>query len=63
MRQYLSAGLVDEIHLAVAPALLGRGEHVFAGIDTVSPGYTCTRHVSSELATHIVLARARPTDA
>ena len=63
VRQYLAAGLVDEIHLAVAPALLGRGEHVFSGIDTVSLGYECTKQVSSDLATHVVLARARPTDA
>ena len=63
VRQYLVAGLVDEIHLAVAPALLGRGEHVFSGIDTVSLGYECTKQVSSDLATHVVLARAKPTDA
>jgi dihydrofolate reductase len=63
VRQYLAAGLVDELHLAVAPALLGQGEHVFAGIDTVSLGYTCTRHVSSDLATHVVLERTKPTDA
>jgi dihydrofolate reductase len=63
VRQYLVAGLVDEIHLAVAPALLGRGEHVFSGIDTVSLGYECTKLVSSDLATHVVLARAKPTDA
>ena len=63
VRQYLAAGLIDEIHLAVAPALLGRGEHVFSGIDTVSLGYECTKQVSSDLATHVVLARAKPTDA
>ncbi len=63
VRQYLVAGLVDEVHLAVAPALLGRGEHVFAGIDSVSLGYECTKHVSSELATHVVLTRAEPKDA
>jgi dihydrofolate reductase len=57
VRQYLAAGLVDEIHLAVAPALLGRGEHLLAGIDTVSLGYKCTEHVSSDLATHVVLTK------
>ena len=57
VRQYLTAGLVDEIHLAVAPALLGRGEHLFAGIDTVSLGYKCTEHASSDLATHVVLTK------
>jgi dihydrofolate reductase len=63
VRQYLVAALIDEIHLAVAPALLGRGEHLFTGIDTVSLRYECTRHVSSDLATHLVLTRAKPTDA
>jgi dihydrofolate reductase len=57
IRQYLAAGLVDELHLAISPVLLGRGEHLLAGIDTVSLGYRCTRHVSSELATHVVLSR------
>jgi dihydrofolate reductase len=61
IRQYLSAGLVDEIHLAVAPVLLGAGEPLLAGLDLRPFGYACTRHVSSELATHVVLERtARP---
>jgi len=57
IRQYLTAGLVDEIHLAISPVLLGRGEHLFAGIDTTSLGYTCTERASSERATHLVLAK------
>jgi len=57
IRQYLAAGLIDEMHLAVAPALLGRGEHLFMGIDAVSLGYKCTQHVASENATHIVLTK------
>src|SRR5690606_37989675 len=57
VRQYLSAGLVDELHLAISPVLLGRGEHLLAGIDTVSLGYRCTGHAASELATHVVLAK------
>lgn len=57
IRQYLTAGLIDEMHLAIAPALLGRGENLFAGIDTVSLGYTCTQHVASDRATHIVLTK------
>lgn len=57
IRQYLAAGLVDELHLAISPVLLGRGEHLLAGIDTVSLGYRCTAHAASELATHVVLAR------
>ena len=57
VRQYLTAGLIDEIHLAIAPVLLGRGEHLFAGIDTVSLGYKCTEHVSTDDATHVVLTK------
>ncbi len=57
VRQYLAAGLIDELHLALSPVLLGRGEHVLAGIDTAGLGYTCTEHVASDLATHVVLTR------
>jgi dihydrofolate reductase len=57
IREYLVAGLIDEIHLAIGPALLGKGEHLFAGIDTAALGYTCTEHASSERAMHVVLAR------
>jgi dihydrofolate reductase len=57
IRQYLSAGLIDELHLAVSPVLLGRGEHLLHGIDTVKLGYSCSEHVRSELATHVVLKK------
>jgi dihydrofolate reductase len=57
VREYLVAGLVDELHLAISPVLLGRGEHLLAGIDAVRLGYRCTEHVATEKATHVVLAR------
>jgi dihydrofolate reductase len=57
IRQYLTAGLIDEIHLAIAPALLGRGENLFTGIDAVRLGYKCTEHASTENATHVVLTK------
>ena len=57
IRQYLTAGLIDEIHLAISPVLLGRGEPLLSGIDTVSLGYKCTEHASTERATHVVLTR------
>jgi dihydrofolate reductase len=57
IRQYLSAGLLDELHLAISPVLLGRGEHLLAGIDTVSLGYKCTEHASTAHATHVVLTK------
>ena len=57
VRQYLAAGLVDEIHLAMAHALLGRGEHLFAGLDLARLGYKCTEHAATDDATHVVLTK------
>jgi dihydrofolate reductase len=57
IRQYLTAGLIDELHLAIAPVLLGKGEPLFTGIDLVSLGYKCTEHASTERATHVVLRK------
>ncbi|MBB2701712.1 dihydrofolate reductase [Rhizobium phaseoli] len=57
VRQYLQAGLVDELHFAVAPVVLGKGEAIFAGIDLPALGFRVTEHVASEHATHIVLAK------
>ena len=57
MRQYLRAGLIDELHFAVSPIVLGQGEAMFAGIDLPSLGYRITEHQATEHATHIVLSR------
>lgn len=57
IRQYLSQRLVDEMHIAIAPVLLGAGERLFDGIDLRALGYSCTTHVGSPRATHIVLSR------
>lgn len=57
VRQYLRAGLIDEMHLAISPVLLGAGEHLFADIDTAALGYRCTQHLPTESATHVVLTR------
>jgi dihydrofolate reductase len=57
VRQYIQAGHVDEIHLAVAPIALGRGESLFSGLDLRAPGYRTVEHVATDLATHIVLAK------
>jgi dihydrofolate reductase len=53
----LQAGLIDELHLAVAPAVLGEGEALFAGIDLVKLGYKCTERAPTDLAMHVVLTR------
>jgi dihydrofolate reductase len=58
VREYLRAGLIDELHLAIAPVLLGSGENLFEGIDLVKLGYRCTESVPTPNATHVVLARA-----
>ena len=54
VRQYLRARLVDELHLAIAPALLGSGESLFTGIDLVKLGYKRSEHVATPGATHLV---------
>jgi dihydrofolate reductase len=59
VRRYLAAGLVDEMHLAITPALLGRGEHLLAGLDLPALGYRCVEHVASPAATHVVLQATR----
>ncbi len=57
IQQYLRAGLVDEMHLAIAPTLLGSGEALLAGIDLLELGYECAEHVSTPNAMHVVLTR------
>ena len=57
VQQYLRAGLIDEMHLAISPVLLGSGERFLGDIDLVKLGYTCTEHVAGERATHVVLGR------
>jgi len=57
VRQYIEAGLVDEMHLAFSNALLGRGEHFFAGLDLPARRFALTKRVATDLATHVVLSR------
>ncbi|MBV9697326.1 MAG: dihydrofolate reductase, partial [Gammaproteobacteria bacterium] len=57
IRQYLKARLIDELHLAISPVLLGSGEALLAGLDLPRLGYRCTEHVPTEAATHVVLQR------
>ena len=59
IRQYLRAGLIDEMHLAISPVLLGSGEHLLAGIDAPKLGYQCTEHVPTASATHVILTRRK----
>lgn len=58
VRQYLQAGLVDQMHLVQSPVLLGRGEALLAGIDLGALGFRCTAHQASDFAQHVVLSRS-----
>lgn len=57
VRQYLVAGRIDEMHLAVSPVLLGEGEHLFAGINLHQLGFTIVRTVAGENATHVFVKK------
>ncbi|MBV9294992.1 MAG: dihydrofolate reductase family protein [Acidobacteriaceae bacterium] len=57
IQQYLRARLIDELHLAFRPILMGSGENLFAGINLEALGYRCTEHVSTELAIHVLLKK------
>jgi dihydrofolate reductase len=59
IQQYLRAGLVDEMHLAISPILLGSGEPLLAAIDARKLGYECNEHVPTTNATHVVLTKRR----
>jgi dihydrofolate reductase len=57
IRQYLQAGLIDELHLVLRPVLLGTGEHLLGGIDMRALGYDCCESVVGERATHVTLRK------
>jgi dihydrofolate reductase len=59
IQQYLRAGLLDEMHVAIAPVLLGSGEHLFGGLDLPGLGYECSEHITSGKATHAVIKKRR----
>jgi dihydrofolate reductase len=55
IREYLRAGLIDELHLAIQPVLLGSGEHLLNDIDMSALGYECVKYVAGERAAHVFL--------
>ncbi|HEY6985580.1 MAG TPA: dihydrofolate reductase family protein [Rhodanobacteraceae bacterium] len=59
IREYLKAGLIDELHLAMRPVLLGSGEHLMQGLDLRALGYECAESVAGERATHMIVRRNR----
>jgi dihydrofolate reductase len=60
IQQYLRARLIDEMHYAISPVLLGKGERLFEGVDARALGYECVQFAATEKATHVVLRRAGP---
>jgi dihydrofolate reductase len=59
VRQYLRAQLIDELHIAVRPILLGAGENLLEGMNLRALGYECTKSVAGERATHVILSKTR----
>jgi len=57
IRQYLQEGMVDEMHFAISPILLGSGESLFGGINALNLGYQCAEHVTTPAAMHVVLRK------
>jgi dihydrofolate reductase len=57
VRQYLQAGLIDELQFSISPVVLGRGEAMFHGLDLPALGYRVTSSEATEHATHVVLAK------
>ena len=57
IRQYLHEALIDELHIAIAPVLLGRGEPLFQGLDVRALGYQCVDAIASTKATHLIIRR------
>ncbi|NRP88250.1 dihydrofolate reductase family protein [Rhizobium lusitanum] len=57
VRQYLNAGLIDEVHFAISPVVLGKGEAMFQGIDLPALGFRVSEHVATAHATHVVLTK------
>ena len=58
IQQYLRAGLVDEMHIPIAPVVLGSGEHLYNSINLLELGYKLTEHITTSAAMHLVFTRS-----
>lgn len=59
IQQYLRAGLIDEMHVAISPVLLGTGERPFDGVNMVAQGYEYSEHVTTPVAIHVVFRKKK----
>lgn len=59
IRQYLQAGLIDELHIAISPILLGSGESLFGSLDFLKLGYRCTKHITTPKAMHVMISKQK----
>ena len=59
IRQYLRAGLIDEMHLAISPVLLGSGENLLAGVNAPELGYHCAERICTPNATHVIIVKRK----
>jgi len=57
VRQYLQAGLIDELHFALRPVFMGAGENLWSGLDMKALGYECAEVIQGERATHVIVRR------
>jgi len=57
IRQYLTAALIDELHLAIVPFLLGSGEHLMGGLNLRALGYECAERIEGARATHVIVQK------
>jgi len=57
IRQYFQAGLIDQLHLAISPVVLGSGESLLGGMDLLKLGYKCTEYATSSAVLHVVLTK------
>ena len=62
IQQYLREGLIDELHVAISPVLVGQGERLFEAVDLRALGYACVEVAASDKATHVVLRRQERAD-
>jgi hypothetical protein len=58
IRQFLAEGLIDELHIAISPVLLGDGESLFRDLNLLKMGYSCTRQIATAKATHVILTKS-----